>query len=133
MAVLHLQVQGTTFLSGISGGCWHASSAAKFGLPWPFIEHALLSGQADIGAVQAHYQRINSTVSSFDLHFIMLACQHGSASLHLICLNTNSSPLSTQSHVHRCKNACPPSNPTEANKNRTPGGNCTGKRCYHCN
>lgn len=37
------------------------------------------------------------------LHFTILECQHSSASLHLVCVNTNSSPLSTQSHIYSYK------------------------------
>lgn len=64
----------------------------KVGFALAFVEHTPLFGQADIGSKpkQTRYQSINSTVSSLDLHFRILACQHGRATLHLVCLNTNS-------------------------------------------
>lgn len=66
---LHLKLRGVTFSSGTSAATF-ASSAAKFKLPWPLLNTLFFSGQADIGTQlkQACYRKINSTVSSLDLH-----------------------------------------------------------------
>lgn len=87
----NLEVQGTTFSSGLSPGREHANhkpiqqkARARLGL-------YSTSGQADIDTQTAGYQRINT---SLDLHFAISACPGDGASLHLFCVFYQHRPTS---------------------------------------